>query len=49
VPKWVAGQPERSFWQTTKTKGRLTLPVATLRCTRCGFLHSYALPDAAPG
>jgi len=40
--KWVEGDPERSFWQGVKTKGREQFPVRTFRCDRCGYLESYA-------
>jgi len=43
--KWVQGAPEESRWgMGVKLKGRLQLPIATFRCTKCGFLESYAAP-----
>ncbi len=42
---WVEGAPVKSWLGTLKIKGRTRLPVKTLRCERCGFLESYALPD----
>ena len=41
VSAWVEGEPSRSFWTG------LTLPprrheTRTWRCTRCGYLESYA-------
>lgn len=42
VPKWVEGEPERSYWVGLKLKGRTQLPVTTYRCGRCGYLESYA-------
>ena len=42
VPEWLEGPPERSFWFGLKTKGKERFAVQTFRCTRCGFLESYA-------
>jgi hypothetical protein len=42
VQKWIEGEPERSFWQGIKTKGREQHLVRTYRCERCGYLESYA-------
>ena len=39
---WVKGRPERSFWTGTKVSGRNQRRVETWRCTRCGYLESYA-------
>ncbi len=38
---WVEGEPEKSFWSGTKTKGKRQLPVAALRCPRCGRIEFY--------
>lgn len=45
---WIAGKPERSFLVGLKIRGKAKHPIATWRCTRCGFLESYALsaPEA---
>ncbi len=40
--KWVEGTPERSFWKGLKIKDRETHAVTSFRCTRCGYLESYA-------
>ena len=40
--EWVEGEPERSVWTGIKLKGREHLPVTTFRCSRCGYLESYA-------
>lgn len=40
---WVEGTPERSFWTGLKLGGRTRLPIKTYRCSRCGFLESYAV------
>jgi predicted nucleic-acid-binding Zn-ribbon protein len=39
---WVEGKAERSFWQGVKIRGRLQHAITTHRCTRCGYLESYA-------
>ena len=42
VPKWVAGQPQKSIWTGLKLRGRDQIDVATYRCRRCFYLESYA-------
>lgn len=42
VAQWVEGEPEGTFWLGVNLKGRRILNVRTHRCTRCGFLESYA-------
>ena len=42
VAKWVAGEPQKSFWMGLKLRGRDQIEVATYRCRRCGYLESYA-------
>jgi hypothetical protein len=42
VPKWVAGEPEKSIWTGLKLGGKEQLPITTYRCRRCGYLESYA-------
>jgi predicted nucleic-acid-binding Zn-ribbon protein len=44
--KWVEGPPEKSFWLGTKTMGKKQVQVATYRCKACGYLESYARPNA---
>jgi hypothetical protein len=44
---WVQGLPEPSFWAGLKLKGKIPRPVVALRCSRCGYLESYA-QDALP-
>ena len=39
---WVDGAPAPSFWAGLKLKGHQLLPVTTYRCTKCGYLESYA-------
>lgn len=38
---WVEGEPEKSFWSGTKTKGKKRLAVSALRCPRCGRIELY--------
>ena len=42
VQTWFGGEPEKSFWTGLKTKKRSHRQVRTFRCTRCGYLESYA-------
>ncbi len=45
---WVQGRPEPSFWAGLKLNGKTRRSVVALRCSRCGYLESYAqnpLPD----
>jgi hypothetical protein len=37
---WSPGDPTVYLWTLLPGKG--TLPVITMRCTRCGLLESYA-------
>ena len=41
--KWVEGPPEKSFWTGTKTHGKKQIPVTAYRCSKCGYLESYAV------
>lgn len=40
--RWFEGDPEKSFWTGLKMSGRTVRQVRTFRCTRCGYLESYA-------
>lgn len=40
--KWIAGEPEKSFWTGVKVKGKKQVPIQAFRCPRCGFLANYA-------
>lgn len=40
---WVAGAPVRSWFTGTNLRGKQKIPVQTWRCTRCGYLESYAV------
>jgi hypothetical protein len=43
ITEWMQGAPEKSFWTGVKMKQRARRPVTTWRCTKCGFLESFAL------
>ena len=43
--EWASGEPRYSIWTGMKMDGRARHNVVTYRCTRCGYLESYA-PDA---
>jgi hypothetical protein len=41
--KWVEGPPEKSYWTgSMKTRGKQQVQVRSYRCSRCGYLESYA-------
>ena len=42
LPKWAAGEPQKSMWTGLKLRGKDQLEVLTYRCRRCGYLESYA-------
>ncbi len=42
VSRWIAGSPEPSFWMGTKINDKEQHPIQSYRCTRCGYLESYA-------
>ncbi len=44
-PRCAAGAPQKSFWAGTKLPEEKQIPVGTFRCSRCGFLESYARPE----
>ena len=46
VSTWIPGPPEKSFWTGLRLSGRPAHQIQTSRCTRCGFLESYA-PELA--
>lgn len=39
---WVEGKPQKSFWTGLKAPRAARHPIATFRCSRCGYLESYA-------
>jgi len=43
---WSPGEPQPSFWTGLKLAKNQVLPVTTLRCPRCGYLESYAIPQS---
>ena len=40
--QWIEGQPDRSWFTGLKLKGKRRIPIASSRCTRCGFLEFWA-------
>jgi hypothetical protein len=42
VSRWVEGLPDKSFFGNVRLRGRKPVEIVTWRCTRCGFLESYA-------
>lgn len=41
VAAYHRGSPDKRWWGL-KTRKADTLPITTVRCTRCGYLESYA-------
>jgi hypothetical protein len=46
LPLWVEGQPQLWPWGSLKIRGRTRHAVVTRRCTKCGYLESYATVPA---
>ena len=46
---WSPGEPQPSFWTGLKSTEDRVLPVTTLRCPKCGYLESYAIPQSQDG
>ncbi len=46
---WSPGEPQPSFWMGLKFKKGSLVPVTTLRCPKCGYLESYAMPQTTSG
>jgi hypothetical protein len=42
VARWAEGAPEYWFLGMLRLRGRRQLPIRTFRCSKCGFLESYA-------
>jgi hypothetical protein len=42
APEWAEGEAQRSFWTGVKLGGKERHPIQTFRCSRCGYLESYA-------
>lgn len=41
--KWASGTPQDHIWRWSSVrKGAQKLAVATYRCSKCGYLESYA-------
>ena len=43
---WSPGEPQPSFWTGLKLEKNQVLPVTTVRCPKCGYLESYAMPQS---
>lgn len=41
VSGWTGGAPQKGWWGNIKTPGK-PIPIATWRCSRCGYLEHYA-------
>jgi hypothetical protein len=39
---WIEGPPQQSIWTGLKAPRAARHPITTYRCTKCGFLESYA-------
>jgi len=46
VSRWVAGIPVSSIWTGTKVGDKQQYPIQSFRCSRCGYLESYANDQA---
>ena len=46
---WCPGEPRKSFWTGLKIGADKLVSVKTLRCPRCGYLESYAIPQSQNG
>lgn len=46
---WSSGEPQPSFWTGLKGEKDQAVPVTTLRCPKCGYLESYAIPQSPNG
>lgn len=42
VSRWYAGKPQRSMWTGLKLRKIEQHEIMTSRCSRCGYLESYA-------
>ncbi len=42
VSTWQEGEPKKSFWLGLKQSKEDQKEVTTFRCSRCGYLESYA-------
>ena len=39
--RWIEGAPEYWIWNL-KVRGKRQVEISSYRCTRCGYLESYA-------
>jgi hypothetical protein len=39
---WVEGEPAKGFLGNIKLGGKRRIAAKTFRCTKCGYLESYA-------
>lgn len=46
VGHWAEGAPDYRFAFFLKMRGRRKLPIRSFRCTKCGYLESYAADDS---
>ena len=46
---WSPGEPKPNFWLGLKLAKHQIVPVTTLRCPKCGYLESYAIPQIQNG
>ena len=42
VSRWVRGEPQFGFFGNLKVRRKEGADIDTYRCTRCGYLESYA-------
>jgi hypothetical protein len=42
---WVEGAPQKSFWWGTRFRDKGHYEIRSYRCTRCGYLESYATEE----
>jgi hypothetical protein len=47
VSRWIAGEPQKSFWTGIKRPEEKGIPIGAFRCAACGFLESYARDEFA--
>jgi predicted nucleic-acid-binding Zn-ribbon protein len=50
ITKWSAGPPQKElsfglWWTGTTPSKSVEVPMATFRCSGCGYLESYARPE----
>ena len=46
ISHWLPAPIKVARWLGLKVRKKDVIPTVTLRCTRCGFLESYAPPAA---